>query len=121
MIETAIITQLREAINHAENMGPFMRGDMIQLLEGAKCEIETLAANSKQMQSERDEARDVMHSVVEEFVQHGQPSHPRHQPTPIHECEFRYAPERGKCDACEAWADYVRICHPLADTKEEDE
>jgi len=55
--ETPIITQLRETINRAENMVPFMRGEMIQLLEGAKCEIETLAANSKQMQSERDEAR----------------------------------------------------------------
>lgn len=72
------------------------------------------------LRRERDEARDVMHSVVEEFVQHSQPSHPRHQPTPIHECEFRYNPESGKCDACEAWSDYVRICHPHADTEEEE-
>lgn len=55
--DTRIITELREAINCAENMVPFMRQDMIQLLEGAKCEIETLAANLKQMQNERDEAR----------------------------------------------------------------
>ena len=118
--DTRIITELREAINRAENMVPFMRQDMIQLLEGAKCEIETLAANLKQMQGERDEARDVMHSVVEEFVQHSQPSHPRHQPTPIHECEFQYAPEYGKCDACESWANYVRICHPTTDTEEDE-
>jgi hypothetical protein len=89
--------------------------------ESAAEELERLREDRNEARRERDEARDVMHSVVEEFVQHGQPSHPRHQPTPIHECEFRYAPERGKCDACEAWADYVRICHPLADTKEEDE
>lgn len=55
--ETPIITQLRETINRAENMVPFMRGDMIQLLEGAKCKIETLTDNLKQMQKERDEAR----------------------------------------------------------------
>ncbi len=55
--ETPIITQLRETINRAENMVPFMRSDMIQLLESAKSEIETLAANLKQMQEERDEAR----------------------------------------------------------------
>ena len=54
--DTRIITELREAINRAENMVPFMRQDMIQLLEGAKCEIEALAANLKQMQNERDEA-----------------------------------------------------------------
>ena len=52
-----IITQLRETINRAENMVPFMRGDMIQLLEGAKCEIETLIDDLTQMQEERDEAR----------------------------------------------------------------
>ncbi len=55
--ETPIITQLRETINRAENMVPFMRGDMIQLMEGAKCDIETLTDNLKQMQEERDEAR----------------------------------------------------------------
>jgi cell fate (sporulation/competence/biofilm development) regulator YmcA (YheA/YmcA/DUF963 family) len=57
MIETAIITELRETINRAENMVPFMRSDMIQLLESAKSEIETLTDNLKQMQKERDEAR----------------------------------------------------------------
>jgi hypothetical protein len=55
--ETHIITELRETINRAENMVPFMRSDMIQLLESAKSEIETLAANLKRMQSERDDAR----------------------------------------------------------------
>jgi hypothetical protein len=55
--ETHIITELRETINRAENMVPFMRSDMIQLLESAKSEIETLAANLKQMQVKRDEAR----------------------------------------------------------------
>jgi hypothetical protein len=47
--ETHIITELRETINRAENMVPFMRSDMIQLLESAKSEIETLTDNLKQM------------------------------------------------------------------------
>ena len=81
----------------------------------AKCLAEIV-----RLRAERDEARDVMRSVVEEFVQHSQPSHPRYQPTPIHECEFQYAPEYGKCDACESWADYVRICHPTTDTEEDE-
>jgi len=38
----------------------------------------------------------------------------------MNQCEFSYAPECGKCDACESWGDYVRICHPTTDTEEED-
>ena len=55
--DTRIITELREAINRTENMVPFMRQDMIQLLEDAKYEIETLKDKLKMMQEERDEAR----------------------------------------------------------------
>jgi hypothetical protein len=69
--ETLIITQLRETINRAENMVPFMRGDMIQLLEGAKCEIETLAAKLERMQSERDEARkEICHIKKRRLITH---------------------------------------------------
>ena len=118
--DTRIITELREAINGAENMVPFMRQDMIQLLEGAKCEIETLAANLKQMQNERDEARRVLEAIVEEFVQHAQAMNPFYPATPHHECEFSWNPESGKCNACEAWGDYVLICHPLWETDEEE-
>ena len=118
--DTRIITELREAINRAENMVPFMRQDMIQLLEDAKCEIETLAANLKQMQNERDEARRVLEAIVEEFVQHAQAMNPFYPATPHHECEFSWNPERGKCAACEAWGDYVLICHPLWETDEEE-
>jgi predicted ATP-dependent serine protease len=38
----------------------------------------------------------------------------------MHECEHKHNPERGKCDACEAWSEYVRICHPLERTDEEE-
>ena len=47
--DTPIITQLRETINCAENMVPFMRSDMIQLLEDAKYEIETLTDKNKDL------------------------------------------------------------------------
>jgi hypothetical protein len=47
--DTLIITQLRETINIAENMVPFMRQDMIQLLEDAKYEIETLTDKNKDL------------------------------------------------------------------------
>ena len=57
MTETAIVIQLRETINRAENMAPFMRSDMIGLLESAKYEIETLTDNLKQMKEQRDDAR----------------------------------------------------------------
>jgi len=56
MSDTLII-QLREAINCAENMVPFMRSDMLDLMESAKYEIETLTDNLKQLREERDEAR----------------------------------------------------------------
>jgi len=57
MSDTAIIIQLRETINRTENMVPFMRLDMLDLLVSAKSEIETLTDKLKQMQEERDEAR----------------------------------------------------------------
>ena len=69
---------------------------------------------------ERDEARRVLKSIVEEFVQHAQAMNPFYPATPMHECEFSWNPESGKCNACEAWSDYVLICHPLGETEEEE-
>lgn len=74
----------------------------------------------KQLRKERDEARRVLKAVVEEFVQHAQTMNPFYPATPSHECEFSWNPESGKCNACEAWGDYVLICHPLGDTEEEE-
>ena len=104
-----VIEHLRSCDKHPERASMYTFDNAIECI--------------KQLRKERDEARDVMHSVVEEFVQHGQPMNRFYPPTPIHECEFRYNPESGKCDACdacEAWSDYVRICHPLEDTEEEE-
>lgn len=71
--DTPIITQLRETINCAENMVPFMRSDMILLLESAKSEIETLTDTLKRerdetdtLKHERDEARREVCDVKEE-------------------------------------------------------
>lgn len=69
---------------------------------------------------ERDEARRVLKAIVEEFVQHEQAINPFYPATPKHECEFSWSPERGKCDACKTWGDYVLICHPLWETDEEE-
>ena len=57
MIDTAIIIQLRETINRTENMVPFMRLDMLDLLVSVQSEIETLTEKNAQLRKERDEAR----------------------------------------------------------------
>lgn len=79
-----------------------------------------LRAEVDQLRKERDEARRVLKAVVEEFVQHAQAMNPFYPATPSHECEFSWNPECGKCNACEAWGDYVLICHPLGETEEEE-
>jgi hypothetical protein len=64
--DTPIIIELREAINHAENMGPFIREEMILLFESAQSEIETLTDSLKQMKGERDDAQ-VDQRLIEEL------------------------------------------------------
>lgn len=71
-------------------------------------------AENAQLRKERDEARQVLQTVVEEFISDTP------QQTPKHECEFISDPERGVCSGCETWSDYVRICHPHEDTEEEE-
>lgn len=86
----------------------------------ANARIQQLLGKSEQLLKERDEARRVLKAIVEEFVQHEQAMNPLYPATPMHECEFSWNPECGKCDACEAWGDYVLICHPLWKTDEEE-
>ena len=88
--------------------------------EGGCYLCEVVGEMNKRLQKERDEARRVLKSIVDEFVQHAQPMNPFYPATPMHECEFSWNPESGKCDACEAWGDYVLICHPLEETDEEE-
>lgn len=54
-----------------------------------------------QLRKERDAAL----AVVDEFII----DTTTNNETPIHECAFRYDPEKGKCDACAAWGNYVGL------------
>jgi len=49
--------------------------------------------------------RDAALAVVDEFIS----DTTFKNQTPDHECEFKYNPEKGKCDACEAWGNYVGL------------
>jgi hypothetical protein len=49
--------------------------------------------------------RDAALAVVDEFII----DTTTNNETPIHECAFLYDPEKGKCDACEAWGNYVGL------------
>ena len=111
-----IVTILRKRIDQCRCLGAI---PATRCCGGCEHDIRCLT-EIVEVRRERDEARRVLKAIVEEFVQHGQPSHPLHQPTPMHECEFSWNPESGKCNACEAWGDYVLICHPLEETEEED-
>ena len=44
-------------------------------------------------------------AVVNEFIS----DTTTNNETPTHECEFVTDPEKGKCDACEAWGNYVGL------------
>lgn len=82
--------------------------------EVTKAAFRVLVFQIKQLIKERDEARRVLQTVVEEFISDTP------QQTPKHECEFISDPERGVCSACETWSDYVRICHSCENTEEEE-
>ena len=49
--------------------------------------------------------RDAALAVVDEFIS----DTTTNNETPTHECEFVTDPEKGKCDACEAWGNYVGL------------
>ena len=49
--------------------------------------------------------RDAALAVVDEFII----DTTTNNETPIHECAFLYDPEKGKCNACEAWGNYVGL------------
>ena len=55
----------------------------------------------EQLRKERDAAL----AVVDEFIS----DTTTNNETPTHECEFVTDPEKGKCDACEAWGNYVGL------------
>ncbi len=71
-----------------------LRDDCYECQQEAADEIERL-------RKERNAAL----AVVDEFII----DTTTNNETPIHECAFRYDPEKGKCDACEAWGNYVGL------------
>ena len=60
--------------------------------------------------------RDAALAVVNEFVS----DTTTNNETPDHECEFSHSPETGKCDACEAWGNYVGLFCSREDEDEEE-
>lgn len=58
--------------------------------------------------------RDAALAVVNEFVS----DTTTNNETPDHECEFSHSPETGKCDACEAWGNYVGLFCSRTDEEE---
>lgn len=58
--------------------------------------------------------RDAALSVVNEFIS----DTTFKNQTPDHECEFKYSPETGKCDACEAWGIYIGLFCSREDEEE---
>ena len=63
--------------------------------------MQTVRDEFTRLQAERDAAL----AVVDEFII----DTTTNNETPIHECAFLYDPEKGKCNACEAWGNYVGL------------
>ena len=80
--------------------------------EGGCYLCEVVGEMNKRLQKERDAAL----AVVDEFISD---TTSKNQ-TPDHECEFSHSPETGKCDACEAWGNYVGLFCSREDEDEEE-
>ena len=81
--------------------------------EGGCYLCEVVGEMNKRLQAERDAALAVVNEFVSDTTSKNQ--------TPDHECEFLYNPETGKCDACEAWGNYVGLFCSREDEDEEEE
>ena len=80
-------------------------------------DLVNLGKDNAQLYKERDQAireRDAALAVVDEFII----DTTTNNETPIHECAFRYDPEKGKCNACEAWGNYVGLFCSSEDEEE---
>ena len=79
--------------------------------EGSCYACEVVGEMNKKLLAERDAALAVVNEFVSDTTSKNQ--------TPDHECEFLYNPETGKCDACEAWGNYVGLFCSREDEDEE--
>jgi len=64
----------------------------------------------ERVRAERDAALSVVNEFISDTTFKNQ--------TPDHECEFKYSPETGKCDACEAWGNYIELFCSREDEEE---
>ena len=72
--------------------------------------MQTVRDEFTRLQAERNAAL----AVVDEFII----DTTTNNETPIHECGFLYDPEKGKCNACEAWGNYVGLFCSREDEEE---
>ena len=78
-----------------------------------RCDSSTLIPIIEQVERLCKE-RDAALAVVDEFIADTTTKNG----TPTHECGFRYDPEKGKCNACEAWGNYVGLFCSRTDEEE---
>ena len=84
--------------------------DIAESVEELEAECYRLRAELKTSNAERDAALAVVNEFVSDTTTNNE--------TPDHECEFSHSPETGKCDACEAWGDYVGLFCSRTDEEE---
>ena len=84
--------------------------DIAESVYELEAECYRLRAELKTSNAERDAAL----AVVDEFII----DTTTNNETPIHECAFLYDPEKGKCNACEAWGTYVGLFCSRTDEEE---
>ena len=66
-----------------------------------KEDLKDLREENAQLRKERDAALAVVNEFISDTTVNNE--------TPIHECGFYHDPEKGKCDACEAWGNFVGL------------
>ena len=84
--------------------------DIAESVYELEAECYRLRAELKTSNAERDAALAVVNEFVSDTTTNNE--------TPDHECEFSHSPETGKCDACEAWGDYVGLFCSRTDEEE---
>ena len=84
--------------------------DVAEAVEELEAECYRLRAELKTSNAERDAALAVVNEFVSDTTTNNE--------TPDHECEFSHSPETGKCDACEAWGNYVGLFCSRTDEEE---
>ena len=84
--------------------------DIAESVYELEAECYRLRAELKTSNAERDAALAVVNEFVSDTTTNNE--------TPDHECEFSHSPETGKCDACEAWGNYVGLFCSRTDEEE---